>query len=149
MKDEQAQTLQQLTGVWRLVTTQFRGVSGKVLYPLGEDVQGLAIFDASGYMSAQLMRPDRPEFVSGDQAAGSNDEIRAALQGYTAYYGRCMVDTENKTLTTHVEGSVFPNWVGTDQVRYYELSKGRLTLTTPPIAFGEETFTGVLAWERA
>ncbi len=149
MNDEQAQTIQQLTGVWRLVTTQFRGVSGKVLYPLGEDVQGLAIFDASGYMSAQLMRPDRPGFASGNQSAGSDDEIRAAVQGYTAYYGRCEIDTANKTLTTHVEASLFPNWVGTEQVRYYELSDGRLTLTTPPIAFGEENFTGVLAWERA
>jgi hypothetical protein len=58
------------------------------------------------------------------------------------------VDERRKTLTTQVEGSMFPNWVGGQQVRYYELSDKQLILKTTPIAFGEEVFIGVLTRER-
>ena len=52
--------LQQLAGVWRLVSSTFSTSAGKVIYPLGENAEGLAIFTASGYLSAQLMRPGGP-----------------------------------------------------------------------------------------
>jgi len=148
VKDPHSDIARQLEGVWRLVSSEFRTTSGKVIYPLGEDAIGQAIFTRSGYMSAQLMRPGRPAFASGDQAGGTDQEIRAALQGYAAYYGQCEIDEENKTLVTRVEGSLFPNWVGSRQLRYYELSGSQLILKTTPIAFGEEEFTGVLTWER-
>jgi Lipocalin-like domain len=148
MNSKQAQMVRQLAGVWRLVSSEFTTSSGKVIYPLGEDALGLAIFTESGYMSAQLMRQGRPAFASGDQASGTPEEIRAALQGYVAYYGQCEVDVEQQTLTTHVEGSMYPNWVGGEQVRFYELSDTQLILKTSPIAFGDEEFTGVLTWER-
>jgi Lipocalin-like domain len=148
MNSKQAQMVRQLAGVWRLVSSEFKTSSGKVIYPLGEDALGLASFTESGYMSAQLMRQGRPAFASGDQASGTPEEIRAALQGYVAYYGQCEVDVEQQTLTTHVEGSMYPNWVGGEQVRFYELSDTQLILKTSPIAFGDEEFTGVLTWER-
>ena len=112
MNDEHAQTVKQLAGVWRLVSSEFRTSSGGVIYPLGEDALGQVIFTESGYMSGQLMRQNRPAFASGDQASGTLEETQAALQGYVAYYGSCEVDVEQKTLTTHVEGSMYPNWVG-------------------------------------
>ncbi len=148
VSDQQTDTARQLEGVWRLVSSVFRTTSGKVIYPLGEGATGQAIFTRSGYMSAQLMRPGRPAFASGDQAGGTEQEIHAALQGYAAYYGQCEIDEENKTLATRVEGSLFPNWVGSRQLRYYEFSDSQLILRTTPIAFGEEEFTGVLTWER-
>ena len=148
MNSKQAQMVRQLAGVWRLVSSEFTTSSGKVIYPLGEDALGLAIFTESGYMSAQLMRQGRPAFASGDQASATPEEIQAALQGYVAYYGHCEVDVEQQTLTTYVEGSMYPNWVGSQQVRFYELSDTQLILKTSPIAFGDEEFTGVLTWER-
>ena len=130
---------------------QFRAVFGRDICQRLVDAYnaiGQAIFTRSGYMSAQLMRAGRPAFASGDQAGGTDQEIRAALQGYAAYYGQCEIDEENKTLVTRVEGSLFPNWVGSRQLRYYEFSGSQLILKTTPIAFGEEEFTGVLTWER-
>ncbi len=70
------------------------------------------------------------------------------MQGYVAYYGHCQIDVEQQTLTTDVEGSLYPNWVGGQQVRYYELTDGQLVLKTSPIPFGEEEIIGVLTWER-
>ena len=148
MDPTQQPVLEQLTGVWRLVSSTFSTSTGKVIYPLGENAEGLAIFTGSGYLSAQLMRPGRPDFAAGDQSAGTTEEVQAALQGYGSYYGQCEVDTEKGTLTTHVMGSLFPNWVGSEQLRYYELTGDRLILKTPPIPFGEDAFTGVLTWER-
>ena len=94
------------------------------------------------------MRQNRPEFASGNLAAGTPEEIQAALKGYVAYYGPYEVDVEKKTLTTHVEGSMYPNWVGGQQVRFYELADNQLVLKTTPIALGDEEFVGVLTWER-
>ena len=148
MNDEHDRTVKQLAGVWHLVSSEFRTSSENVIYPMGEDAQGLVIFSESGYMSAQLMRKNRPLFAAGDQASGTPEEIQAALQGYVAYYGSCEVNVEHKTLTTQVEGSMYPNWVGGEQVRFYELTDSQLILKTTPISFGEEKFTGILTWER-
>ncbi len=148
MNEDQASVVHQLAGAWCLVSSEFRTSSGKVIYPLGEDAVGQAIFTESCYMSGQLMRQGRPSFASGDQASGTPEEVKAALQGYVAYYGQCEVDTERQTLTTHVEGSMYPNWVGGEQLRFYELSGNELVLKTPPISFGDEEFTGVLTWKR-
>lgn len=149
MENEYTRTINQLAGVWRLVSSQFRTAAGQVLYPLGEDAQGQAIFTRSGHMSGQLMRRNRPAFASGDPASGTAEEITAALQGYIAYYGACEVDVSSGTITTAVEGSLFPNWVGGRQLRYYELSDTQLVLKTPPIPYGDDHITGVLTWERS
>ena len=148
MKSDHGLTIKQLAGVWRLVSSEFRTSGGEVIYPLGEDAQGQAIFTETGFISGQLMRQGRPQFASGNQASGTAQEMEAALQGYVAYYGTCEVDVEKQTLTTHVEGSMYPNWVGGFQTRFYQLNDKQLTLTTPPITIGEEDITGVLVWER-
>ena len=148
MKNDHGLTIKQLAGVWRLVSSEFRTSGGEVIYPLGEDAQGQAIFTETGFISGQLIRQGRPPFASGNQASGTAQEMEAALQGYVAYYGTCEVDVEKQTLTTHVEGSMYPNWVGGFQTRFYQLNDKQLTLTTPPITIGEEDITGVLVWER-
>ena len=64
MNEDQASVVHQLAGVWSLVSSEFRTSSGKVIYPLGEDAVGQAIFTESGFMSGQLMRQGRPASVS-------------------------------------------------------------------------------------
>ena len=51
-------------------------------------------------------------------------------------------------VTTPVEGSLFPNWVGRQQLRYFELTDDGLILKTPAISYGNLAITGVLTWER-
>ena len=149
MNDNHSRVVKQLAGVWHLVSSEFISSGGERIFPLGEDALGLAIFTESGYMSGQLMRQGRPVFASGNQASGTPEEIEAAMQGYVSYYGPCQIDAERKTLTTEVEGSLFPNWIGCQHVRYYELAERQIILKTPPLAFGEEEITGVLTWSRA
>jgi hypothetical protein len=144
------QTIQRFIGTWKLVTSEFRTSDGKVTYPLGEKAVGILIYDGGGRMAAQLMRPDRPNFVSGDMRGGTPEEIRTAAEGYVAYFGTYEVDDKKGTVVHHVEASLFPNWLGQDQVRFFEYSADAnvLTLKTLPILSGGQEITGVLVWKR-
>ena len=143
------QTRAALVGTWRLVSFESRTTGGEIRHQLGPAATGQLSYDAVGHMSAQLMNPGRPLFASGDLTRGSDTEVRAALAGYIAYYGTYTVDWSRGVITHHVQGALFPNWIGGDQVRTFRLDGDRLTITTPPIRMGGEDSTTVLVWERA
>jgi len=138
-----------VVGTWRLVSFESRTAGGEVRHQLGPAVKGQLVYDARGYMSAQLMNPERPQFASGDLTQGTEGEVRAAVGGYIAYYGKYTADESRGIVTHHVQGALFPNWVGSEQVRHYRLDGDRLTISTPPIRIGGEDATTVLVWERA
>ena len=135
-------------GAWKLISSEMRTSAGQVHYPLGEDCQGRIIFDAEGNFAAQLMRPGRQAFASGDIVRGTDAEIREAYQGFVAFWSKITVDETKKEATYEVEGSLFPNWIGHSNLRYYEFEGNRLTLKTPPFVMAEQELTGVLIWER-
>jgi hypothetical protein len=85
------------------------------------------------------MDPGRPRFASGDMMNSTPEELEAAFEKFDAYCGTYTLDEQNSTVTHHVQGAKFPNWVGTDQVRYYEISGDTLRISAPPIlAHGDE-----------
>jgi len=139
---------EQFIGTWKLVSSEFRLSDGQTVYPLGKEATGMLTYDASGHMSAQLMRRDRPTFASDDLLSGTPSEIKSVFEGFTAYFGTYEINEERATVVHHVEGSLFPNWVGGDQIRFFELSGDRLTLSTPPIPMSGRAMTGLLIWER-
>jgi len=139
---------QKFIGTWQLVASEFRASDGKVAYPLGEKAEGILICDSGGRWAAQLMRPDRPKFASGDMQGGTLEEIKTAADGYVAYFGTYEVNNKKRTVVVHVEAALFPNWVGQDQIRFYEFSDDLLTLKTPPLLLGGHETTGVLVWKR-
>jgi len=139
----------QFAGTWKLVSSEFRRSDGQVTYPMGKDAVGVIMYDDNaGFMSAHIMRPTRPVFAAGDNLKGTPDEIKTAFEGYIAYYGPYEVNEQEHTVTANVEGSLFPNWIGTGQKRFYEFSGNRLTLSTPPMQFGGEEVTARIIWER-
>lgn len=135
-------------GAWKLLSSEMRTSTGEVLYPLGPDCAGSLLFDASGVLSANLMRPDRPPFASGDILRGTDEEIRAAYQGYVAFWGNYKFDEAKRELTYVITGSLFPNWVGHTNLRFYEFEENRLTFRTPPFLMAGTELVGVLIWER-
>jgi hypothetical protein len=48
----------------------------------------------------------------------------------------------------HVELSLFPNWVGSDQERWVELAGDRLTLSASPLLLAGKQQVPRLVWER-
>jgi hypothetical protein len=148
MEQKLAEDAPLIVGAWKLISFEVRREDGDVIRPFGEDAQGSAIFTESGRFSAQAMRPDRPRFVSGDQLKGTADEIKANYEGFISYYGSYEFDAESGAIMLHVEGSLFPNWEGGVQERFFELTGNRLKLSTPPIQWGGGEIVAVLVWER-
>jgi hypothetical protein len=42
----------------------------------------------------------------------------------------------------------FPNWVGSEQTRHFEVTGVRLVLRTPPIAVGGRLLVHEFLWQR-
>jgi hypothetical protein len=111
-----------LVGTWRLVRYTDTDPSGKVTYPFGENPRGYFVYDPTGHLSVQIMRmPPRPVFASGEDDKGTDAEVRAAYEGYVAYFGTYRVDEANSVVTHVVEGSLNPGYTGTDQPRAFTL----------------------------
>lgn len=133
-------------GVWKLVACESKTGDGQITYPYGEKPVGRITYDSASRMSAILMRPGRKStLASGVTLSIGNagvEEIREAVNGFTAYYGTFDIDEAKTTVIHHVEAALVPSWVGTDLKRTYAFSGNRLTLT----ATGARTT--VLVWER-
>jgi hypothetical protein len=104
------------------------------------------MYDEDGYMSVAIMHSDRPKFATEDRFRGTTDEKAAASDTYLSYCGR--YETKKDKIIHHVEASLFPNWVGTDQERFFRFDKDRLSLTTPPFLLDGIHRIGHLIWKR-
>jgi hypothetical protein len=144
----QSQGVPSLLGTWRLVSYEARDSKGRVQYPLGENVSGLLVYDGGGNMSAHVMRNELPLFAANDPARGTDVELRAAFEGYGSYFGTYTVDQARQTVTHHVRGAWYPNWIGHDQVRHFKFDGNRLLLSTRPLIWGGQSLEHVLTWER-
>ncbi len=135
-----------LVGTWRLVAWENRDAQGQVTWPVGHAARGYIMYTADGYMSVQIMTANRPLFAADDLLTGSSAEKAGAAETYIAYAGR--YERRANTVIHHVELSLFPNWVGTQQERLLEVSGDRLILSTAPLLLGGKQQTAHLIWER-
>ena len=135
-----------LVGTWKLVSYSCSDESGNVDYPLGPEASGYIIYTADGYMSVSMSAANRANYASEDLKGGTVEEKTAAAETYIAYCGK--YELHEDRVVHHIELAVFPNRVGTSQVRYYELSGDRIDLTTPPILINGRPQTCKLVWER-
>jgi len=80
-------------GTWKLMSWEFTQPDGTIQYLYGKDVVGYLMYTADGYMSAQIMDPDRqqsdPNFpLETAEAQTLPDSDRARAYGtYVAYCG--------------------------------------------------------------
>ena len=119
-----------------------------MIYPLGKEAKGYILYTPDGYMSAQIMRPDRPPYQAPDPSGGTDTECAQAARGYLSYSGPYHVE-DDSVVVHESEISLFPNWVDGTQSRKAVLVDRRLELSTiTPVLFGEEERTAVLVWER-
>ena len=131
-------------GTWKLISWEVRQPDGTSHYPYGKDVVGYLIYTADGYMSAEIMDPDRqqsdPNFPLESAAAqtlSESDRVRA----YSTYLSYCGTYTvEGNTVTHHVKAGLIPSWTGSEQARPFKFDRGRLII---------EVGTQKLTWERA
>ena len=138
-----------VVGTWRLVSSEGRSSAGDVSRQYGDAPVGLLLYGADGYMSATLMRPDRPPFASGDRLRGTPEEVRLASEGFLAYCGTYDLDASKELIVHHVTAADFPNIVGTDLVRRFTMENGHLVLETQPVLRAGKTWVFRLTWAPA
>ena len=135
-----------LVGAWRLLSWENRAADGQITYPMGADALGYLLYTADGRFSVTISRRGRAGFAAGDLLSGTTEEQARAVEGFVAYAGRYSFHGDR--VIHHVELSLFPNWVGTDQERWVELAGDRLILSTSPLLLAGKQQVPRLVWER-
>jgi hypothetical protein len=137
----------QFLGTWRLVSLELRDAEGQAIFPYGQDAIGYLMYTADGYMSAHIMKAHRSNFVGFDMLAATQEEQAIAAQSYIAYCG--LYEIQCNKVIHHVQASLFPNWVGVSQERFFEFKGERLVLSTPPLQVAGKQQTAHLIWEHS
>ena len=143
---DRATVAQRIVGTWQLMSRTVRHADGKAIVDpvLGEKPTGRLVYDANGPMMLQMMRADRKEPISTPSNPRDKTNARVVL-GYDSYFGRYTVDEKAGTVTHHVEGSLFPEDLGSDWVRPFTLEGDTLTLKLTSPADG---LTRTLVFQR-
>jgi hypothetical protein len=131
-------------GTWKLVAWEITQPDGTIRFLYGKNVVGYLLYTADGYMSAEIMDPDRqqsdPDFpleIAAKQTLGDADRARA----YSTYLSYCGTYTvEGDTVTHHVKAGLIPSWTGSEQPRRFRFDQGRLIIGSG---------TQKLIWESA
>lgn len=137
-----------LIGVWRLVTFKISWKdSQKSIYPYGEDAVGYLIYTTDDHVSVHIMHKRRVRCVSNDYKNLSQQEKMEMAENSGAYFGR--FEISDHSIIHYPEISVFPNFIGTPQVRDCTLNGKTLTLECdyPGIEYGLGA-RSYLIWER-
>jgi len=139
-------TAKDLVGTWTLVSVTLEQ-DGKKTDFYGPNPQGQLINDADGHVSVIITRSDLAKFASNNRQSGTPEENKAVVQGSLAYFGTYSVSETDKTITTHIVSSTFPNWNGIDRKTSFNISGDELTTTNSTTTIGSGG--AQLVWKRA
>lgn len=140
-------------GSYTLDSFELRYDDGTAHHPLGRDAEGLIVYTREGFFSGQMMQKGRPKFAQARQSAaqkdfGSDAEVRAAFNGYVAYYCTYDVDEAKRIVNHRIVSALIPNWEGQVNVRHYEFKGDVLVLRSPPMTVNGRQGRSVLHWRR-
>ncbi len=137
---------ERIIGTWKLVSWTYRDLSGNVVNFFGENPEGILMYDNKGYMNAQLMKLPRNKLNTPRLFEGTDEEVAEAYRSYAAYWGRYR-ETAPGEFTHYVEGSLLPDWTGTEEVRYARIQGEFLTLSAPVTVNGHR-ITVEVRWRK-
>ena len=134
----QAELRKPFVGTWRLIS--ITGGNTSAATTRGKPT-GLIIYDAHGYMAAQI-QPDRqrPTYTGTPTA----EQLAERARGYTAYFGTYTIDEKAGIVTHHRQGQLDSGAV--DFVRKFELTDGGNRIVLTPV--GGTGAPIQLTWER-
>ena len=138
-----------LEGRWKLRAAEDLRADGTVArLPWGEHPVGSIVVER-GACYVQIMSTDTPAFPSGKGAAA--EQMKATLlSSYIAYSGPCTIDAADSSVTLKVDAAWRPDYVGTEQKRFFRFENGALLFgpATGSIRAGNETLTRRLTLDR-
>jgi len=140
---------QSIEGRWKLLAAEDIRADGSVArYPWGRSPVGSIVVEG-GACYVQIMSGDTPSFADGTEPIG--ERMKAALLStYIAYSGPCTVDDAAGTVVLKVEAAWRPDYVGTEQKRFFRFEKSRLLFgpAQGSLRLGTESLTRRLTLER-
>jgi hypothetical protein len=118
-----------IVGTWKLVSAEQTLKDGTTRpYPrFGAKGKGFLMYQRDGYMCADLVNPDRPNWA--DPTHPTSEEKLAAADGTFAYCGRYEIDVKQKQIVHLPEVATDPGYVGSRQLRPYAFEDDRLILS--------------------
>lgn len=125
---------EQLVGTWTLLSWKQKKSDGTKVERYGTNPKGIAFFDAGGRYIITVMRSDRAKYASNALWQGTPEENKETADGTITYFGTYSISEADRSIAIHVEGSSFPNWNDTDQMRFVVIAGDQLTLTVRPPA---------------
>jgi hypothetical protein len=138
-----------LEGRWKLRAAEDLRADGTVArHPWGERPVGSIVVER-GSCYLQIMSGDTPAFAPGSTPA--TEQMKAALlSSYIAYSGPCTIDDAAGSVTLKVDAAWRPDYVGTEQKRFFRFENGVLLFGPAPgsIRAGTETLTRRLTLDR-
>ena len=138
-----------LEGRWKLRAAEDVRADGTVArLPWGEHPVGSIVVER-GACYLQIMSSDTPAFAQSDTAVGAQMKT-ALLSSYIAYSGPCTINEAEHSVTLKVEAAWRPDYVGTEQKRFFRFENGVLLFGPAPgsIRAGNETLTRRLTLDR-
>lgn len=112
-------------GVWEIVELVNWSESGEATRPYGDDPLGYFVYTPDGHLILHITaNPPLPAA----KLPPSVDELATWAQSSIAYFGTYTVDRESGVITHEIVGDLFPNRVGTSQVRPYRVEGDELIL---------------------
>ena len=136
-----------LVGTWQLKSFSLIVVDTKeTSRPYGENPTGYIQFSPGGHMvmflaAGELKPPAAGHYTDADRA----DVHRGIVGAYAGTYA-----VEGNKVTYHVLTSWRPEWIGRDQIRYFEIDGTKLTITTTPVTFSRtgQSIVATLTFDR-
>jgi hypothetical protein len=119
-----------IEGRWKLIAAEDLRADGTVArYPWGRSPVG-SIVVRGGWCYVQIMSSDTPAFA-GTTPIG--EQMKAALLStYIAYAGPCTVNESEQSVTLKVEAAWRPDYVGTEQKRFFRFENGKMYFGPAP-----------------
>jgi Lipocalin-like domain len=136
-----------LVGTWQLTSFSLIVLDTKeTSRPYGDHPTGYIQYSPGGHMVMFLTAGDLKPPASGSYTDAERADVHRGIVG--AYAGTYTV--EGNKVTYHVLTSWRPEWIGRDQVRYFEINGTNLTIKTSPLAFSRtgQTIVGTLTFDR-
>jgi glyoxylase-like metal-dependent hydrolase (beta-lactamase superfamily II) len=136
-------------GRWKLLAAEDLRADGSVArYPWGRHPVGSIVVEGAACY-VQIMSGDTPSFPAGTQS--TIEQMKAMLlSSYISYSGPCTIDDAAGKVTLKVDAAWRPDYVGTEQVRFFRFDNGRLIFGPTPnsIRSGDDRLSRRLTLER-
>lgn len=118
-----------IQGTWRAVRFVTHAGDSTRTYPFGDPPRGYLVYDATGHVFFQVVRPDGESQANpGRWYRGDSSALNVVLREAAAYFGTYTADPSRGVVVHKIEGEIPPNIGVTEVATPYRLHGDSLVL---------------------